>query len=1091
VDSCYSRHLLITRPKSFFPSGEYASLCELAAATLPSREEIVFRVVKAEASRTVETTSGADLLRSAGALAAALSARFPPQSRVILCFPAGLDFVRAFYACLFGRMIAVPLPLPGGRRPIDSVAQVAADCGAAAILGTEPVLAALRRGAEASGAPHLPLLLSAGELLAGNPAGFTPPPADCPAATIGWLQYTSGSTGSPKGVVITHANAMANAKMMFDGCALVRKPVVASWLPHYHDMGLMMAIVGPLTFQGTAVLASPLDFMVRPQLWLEMISAWRATTTAVPNFALEHCVAKCPVGAPGWDLSCLSTLVVGAEPVRKRALDGFLAAYGPSGLRPGALMPGYGLAESTLYVSSGSGPEDWPGEVTCGVPLADQVTALVVDPATRSPAPAGTEGEVWLRGPSIAAGYWGRTDDPSFGARLSDPSDPREFFRTGDLAILRPRGLVITARLKDLLIVRGVNVSPYDLEETIMGATAGIAPGAAAVFQDASDRVVAVVEVPKGTVPEPAHAEAIRLQVAADHEVELSRVVFVRRNTLPRTSSGKVQRKLTAQALSAGDLPVLLEQPLGGTGGDVAAEPLLVGGWDALDGDTPLAQFGLDSLRTAELVEKLNREYRQDVSLTEFYELKTVASVRERFRRGSAAEPGFVPQGPAAGGTSWVASGIGLRLGDARSPLGFWRSLASRESFFSERDGWTAAWTKGIFRFDPKYFKISAREAALMDPQQRWLLSATVEALRDAQLDPAALKGRPVGVFIGLSTSDFYRVLDIDLPRAGTGIAHCLAANRISHFFDWTGPSQVVDCACSSSLVALDSAMKALRDGSCEAAIVGGANFIFSHDLFRSFQQAGMLSPDRTCRPFDLQASGYVRGEGCGVVLIESAGALRREGRTGYGTIRGTAVRHNGHSQSLTAPNGESQRLTILEALSRAGAHPAQVEYVEAHGTGTPLGDSIELRSLRRALANDRDDPLQVGSIKSLYGHLEAAAGITGLIKTLLICDRGETTPQAAWTDFTPAMREVLGPVSGIVLPPEPRPLRTGPAVLGVSSFGFGGTNAHAVVGPRPAEVGAHGLGPEAPGLWNESCYAPEMAEISATMAIKRENDWG
>jgi iturin family lipopeptide synthetase A len=1078
--------------ESSYPSGKYTNLCALAQATLPQRKEVLFRVVKGHASRVIDSITGEALHLSAAKIGAQLSTRFPPQSRILLCFPAGLEFIRVFYACIFSGMIAVPLPLPGGRRTVESLAKVADDCAAVAVVGPETVLNGLKRGTHQEFLSLLPPLLSFEELAGQRTDVVDPITTDFPASRVGWLQYTSGSTGSPKGVVITHANALANSRMMYEGCFLAIRPVVASWLPHFHDMGLLMGIIGPLTFNGTAVLTSPLDFMGRPQIWLEMIHHWKATTTAVPNFGLDHCVQKARLGETPLNFSSLSTLVVGAEPVRKATLEKFISAFGCYGLQEAAIMPGYGLAESTLYVSSGRGVEDWQDNVCCGIPLEDQVVALIVDPITKQLLPAGEEGEIWLNGPSIAAGYWGRAEESeaAFQARLQDSADQRAFLRTGDLGVVSPKGLVITARLKDLLIVRGLNVSPYDIEDTIIGFGLELGIEAVAVFQDSANHIVAVIEVPKGIIPDPALPEKIKLRVATDHQVDLDRIVFIKRHGLPRTSSGKIQRKLTAQALNKEELGILLDRRFEEEVDLGFLESLIGQTGTPFNENTLLSELGLDSLKTVTLVEKINRKYQKNLSVAEFYELTTVGKVIHRLGKTTSSLDTISAKAGPVDDTKWVVSGIGLRLGSIRSIPDFWQSLSSPENFFSDRDGWTAAWTKGIFRFDAKFFKISGREASTMDPQQRWLLSATVEALLDADHTTESLKGKSVGVFIGLSTSDFYRVLDIDLPRAGTGIAHCLAANRISHYFNWTGPSQVIDCACSSSLVAVDSAMKALRDGSCDAAIVGGANFIFSHDLFRSFEKAGMLSPERVCRPFDLRASGYVRGEGCGVVLIESEKTLQQEKRPGYATILGAAVRHNGQAQSLTAPNGESQRMTILDALNRAQAQPSQVDYVEAHGTGTPLGDGIELRALRLALAQNRSAPLVIGSIKSLYGHLEAAAGIIGLIKAILIRNQHQTTPQSAWTEFTPLMKEVLGTDAQIRLSRQSQPLPSANSVIGVSSFGFGGTNAHAVISPPPEAIESHLIRPIGGNLWNESCCAPEVGELLASMTIRRENDW-
>ncbi|WP_435103187.1 SDR family NAD(P)-dependent oxidoreductase [Arhodomonas sp. AD133] len=373
--------------------------------------------------------------------------------------------------------------------------------------------------------------------------------------------------------------------------------------------------------------------------------------------------------------------------------------------------------------------------------------------------------------------------------------------------------------------------------------------------------------------------------------------------------------------------------------------------------------------------------------------------------------------------------------------------------------------------FDAEFFRISTAEAQMMDPQQRRFLQAAWGAVEDAGYDPFTLAGSATGVFVGASTRDYLdravalgsllgEQADLITPQTSTGMALNNIPNRLSYFLDLNGPSEAVDTACSSSLVALDRAVSALQRGDCELAIVGGVNLLLSPGPFWSFARTGILSADSRCRSFAADANGYVRGEGVGVVVLKARTAAERDGDCVRALIKGTAVNHGGRVQSLTAPNPTRQADVIARAIRRAGVSPSTIGYIEAHGTGTALGDPVEIRGLRRAFTaveprDDAEPSCSVGSVKSNIGHLEAAAGIAGLIKALL-CMRYATLAKSVHIDRPNPYLDLES--SSLYLQREtgewPRlhsdagePL---PYRAGVSSFGFGGTNAHVILEEYP-----------------------------------------
>jgi len=421
--------------------------------------------------------------------------------------------------------------------------------------------------------------------------------------------------------------------------------------------------------------------------------------------------------------------------------------------------------------------------------------------------------------------------------------------------------------------------------------------------------------------------------------------------------------------------------------------------------------------------------------------------------------------------------GLGLRYpGDADTPESFWRVLRDGVDAISDvpLERWNiddfydadmnapgkmttrgGGFIKNIDQFEPQFFGISPREAVSMDPQQRLLLEVTWKALENAGQSPDSLIESKTGVFVGMSTNDYGRLVaseidNIDVYYA-TGNNYSVAAGRISYILGLQGPAVVVDTACSSSLVAIHLAAQSLRSGESSLAIAGGVNVILAPETNVNFSKAGMMAANDRCKTFDADADGYVRGEGCGVVILKRLSDALNDGDHILALVRGTAVNQDGRSSGLTAPNGPSQEAVIRDALKNAGLEPADVDYVEAHGTGTPLGDPIEVRALAAVLSEGRpaDRPLMIGSVKTNIGHTEAAAGVAGLIKLVLSLQNNAIPPHLHLQTLNPYIAWDKIPVT------VPTALTAWPAgeksrVAGVSSFGFSGTNAHVIVEETP-----------------------------------------
>jgi amino acid adenylation domain-containing protein len=609
----------------------------------------------------------------ARAIAARLQERgAQPGDRALLLDPPGLDFIDAFFGCLYAGVVAVPChpPRPGREQP--RLKAILADAGARFALTTAAIAGKL--ATLAADDPEIAELtrLASEDLPDGLAGAWQPPAVDSEA--LAFLQYTSGSTSTPKGVMVTHANLVFMERLIADVFRQDESSVVVGWLPVYHDMGLIGNVLQPLWLGATCVLMAPVAFLRRPRRWLEAISRYRATTSGGPSFAYELCADKiAEEDRRGLDLSSWRVAFNGAEPVRAAALERFAAAFAPAGFRREAFQPCYGLAEATLLVSglrsvrSVGGPvlleadataleegkvEEGGGRlrtlVGCGGVPAEQPVA-VVDPATLRPCPPGRVGELWVRGPGVAAGYWRRPAETRevFGAVMEKHTDEKEgdtdgdtdghgWLRTGDLGFLREGELFVTGRLKDLIILRGRNHYPQDLELTAERSAPGLAVGSSAAFSvdfDGEERLVVAQEVaPRARLDAAglaAVAAAIRRAVAEEHEVQVWEVLLLKAGTIPKTSSGKIQRRATrvlyldgaleplgssrlapepaASAAAVLDRNALLDLPAAGRAPALeawlrvrAAEALRAPAGE-LDAERPLIDFGLDSLAAIEL----------------------------------------------------------------------------------------------------------------------------------------------------------------------------------------------------------------------------------------------------------------------------------------------------------------------------------------------------------------------------------------------------------------------------------------------------------------------------------------------------------
>ncbi|MFI8931748.1 SDR family NAD(P)-dependent oxidoreductase [Streptomyces sp. NPDC053474] len=512
--------------------------------------------------------------------------------------------------------------------------------------------------------------------------------------------------------------------------------------------------------------------------------------------------------------------------------------------------------------------------------------------------------------------------------------------------------------------------------------------------------------------------------------------------------------------------------------------------------ESPLFELGFDSAGLLDLQEKIESRYGISLAPLFFFEHNTgalIISYLEDLREGETghtpdASPSPAATPPAAASRDVAIIGTACRLpGGIEDRAGLWELLASGTSAIGTLpegrwqwpDGTGPDTHPGIDRggfvtdagaFEAALFRVTPYEARHMDPQQRWTLELAWACLEDAGYAPSGVAGTRTGVFVGASGSDYQRVMDTrGLPvRAHSGLATSMAviANRVSYFFDLRGPSVQLDTACSSSLVAVHTALRALRAGECDTALVAGVNVLAHPANSVAYHQAGMLSPDGQCKTFDASANGYVRSEGGVALLLKPLAAALADGDPVHAVIKGSATNHGGQAGGLTVPSAALQASLVEAALADAGLAARDIGYVEAHGTGTALGDPIEVQGLTKAFAGS-DAPCALGSVKTNLGHLEAAAGITGLLKTVLALQHRQLPATLHYERPNPHIDLDASPFSVVTRLSDwdldGRPVRR----AGISSFGSGGSNAHVVVeefpraGAAPHATDGQGGAPE------------------------------
>ena len=1073
----------------------------------------------ADGETEIDSLTFHQLNERAKAIAFVLQNHQAPGQRALLLFQPGLEFITAFLGCLYAGVVAVPVYPPRANRSIERLLSIVADADASFALTTAVIRSQIASKFANHNATENIQFIATDTFELNLGSGWQDPKITLDS--LAFLQYTSGSTGKPKGVMVSHGNLIANSEVIQHCFGNRREHRLVSWLPPYHDMGLIGSIIQPAYVGSSMYLMAPVTFLQRPYRWLQAISKYRGQTNGGPNFAYDLCVEKVTAEQKAaLDLSCWELAFSGAEPVRAETIVRFSEYFAECGFRRRAFYPCYGMAESTLMIA-GSRRDAEPITNSFDLKQLEENRAIVsdrnenaitlvssgtnspqqklaiVDPETRTECADGSIGEIWAKSQSVAQGYWNRPELSTYSFDAVLESGESGWLRTGDLGFFKDGELYVTGRLKDLIIVRGRNYYPQDIELTVDNAHEAVRAGNVAAFAvevDGEEKLVVTPEI-KRTLLRRLNVDevtgAIRRAIAENHELQVYAIVLLKTGSIPKTSSGKIQRHACKAGYLAGNLTSVGEFALGSAHAlpaenftspakdkklfarDKSSQKQLeIQNWlranladrlgiptSAIDVNEPFASTGLSSVAAVSLSADLEDWLEIKLPPTIVYDYPNIVELAQYLSQ--SAEPKITSNRAVKdrqGQESDVAIiGMGCRFPEANNPEEFWQLLSHGQDAIGKSDRWANSGWGGFIddvdKFEPQFFGITPREAQSIDPQQRLLLEVSWSALENAAVASDNLAGSNTGVFVGISSSDYLQLrhhygADVD-AYFGTGNAHSIAANRLSYLFDLKGPSLAVDTACSSSLVALHLATQSLKNGECNLAIAGGVNLMLSPELTQTFELAGMMAEDGRCKTFDAAADGYVRGEGCGMVVLKRLDDAVADGDRILAVVKGSAINQDGKSNGLTAPSGLAQQKVMRQALDNANISADKISYIESHGTGTSLGDPIEINSLKVVLGK-RSESCYLGSLKTNIGHLEAAAGIAGLIKAVLCLNHEAIPPNLHFKQLNPLIDLED---TQIEIPQKLQSWDAAVKYAGVSSFGFGGTNAHVILTQEEAKA--------------------------------------
>jgi len=934
---------------------------------------------------------------------------------------------------------------------------------------------------------------------------------------LAYLQFSSGSTGTPKGVRLTHRNLICNTRDIITAAKLCTDDITLSWMPYFHDMGLIGFHLVPLYLGINQVKLEPGQFISNPFLWLRKINQYRASLIGSPNFGLQQVVNKVSEDELlKIDLSCVKLLYNGAEPISTITMNQFIEKLAVAKFPATAMFPVYGMAEACLAVTFSPVNQepiihklDRQAFMQNKVLLANEASEQILEYVDVGyPLPSvevkitnelndtlgdGLLGEIYIRGDNVTEGYEGNNE----ANKELITSDG--WLKTGDLGFFSNGRLTVTGRSRDVVIINGQNVMAHDIEESIIdkcGLKAGLI-AASGVYDsnEGSEKVIIFIATRKKKL---LWEWLLEIWETAQNYLRIPITYVIPVKNIPKTTSGKLQRYQLLNDYKNGlfknevnefservkHLNTSLERELPQN----QWEEMVLSIWenvlkkpkDKIGVTDAFMSIGGSSVKAVEMLTQIEKRAGNKYGYDILIQCKTIREIADYITEHNR-ETLFTDNNTHDSNTSKAVPkekfikeneskiaiiGMSGKFPGASNLDEYWNNLLTGKDSISdvtwEMEGnssrkYYLGALDDLDCFAADFFGISNEEAQIMDPQQRMALEIAYQTLEDGGYTGERILTKDTGVYLGASYNSFMEqvvtTLNKDNERedvnqfALTGNMLNMVAARISHVLDLKGPALAIDTACSSSLVALHYACNDLLLGNCDLALAGGVNVLLTPTIHELFSKTGALSKDGKCKVFDKDADGIVPGEGVGMVLLKPLNAALKDGDRIAGIIETVTVNNDGKSIGIMAPNPEGQERVLNSAFSKAGIQPSDIGYVEAHGTGTALGDPIEVRALSKVFGvqNESQNICHIGSVKSNIGHLFSAAGIAGLIKVLMAIRHEKLPPSLHYKSAHPHInfdKSSFSPLNEIMAWKKGEKTR----YASISSFGFGGTNAHMII---------------------------------------------
>lgn len=1099
-------------------------LCEI------SQDKKVFTYVY-EAGKS-ETYTGEILRRKVRGLCKLLNQLLSVQEKVLILLPQRLHYIVSLLACFESNVVAVPVAcdqIVNKQTLDDKCLPILKDCDAKCIIADEHLLELLREGDT-----YKDYILVNGEKE--EDSGF-----DMVARKrntkedIALLLYTSGSTSRPKGVMLTHENVYLVTKAHMEGVGLTKESTLVCWMPLVHAFGLFVGALSTLLAGCHSVLFSKETFIATPVLWFQLIDAYQATHTIGSNFAFDYCYHNISLEEmETMSLSSLIAIYSGGEPIHVKSFDHFCEKFSQIGLQSDVLYPCYGSSEGGCIYTGKIGkplsylrldPESLlehkikivgakeKGKVFMSLGIGrGGLYHVCVNLDTLEPCKEDEIGELWIKGDMVAVGYYNRPEETeqAFHARING-GDGTEYYRTGDLGFIRNDELYLVGREKEMMIFRGKNYFQVDVEWTIKNSIPEqTLPLSVFSYEVGEEEKMVVVLETEGTenTDFTEYSKKVRICISLHYGLSVYKILYVKKATIPKTPSGKIQRKKLKNLYLQGALKEKIvyiaedrennhtnckkedEKNVSKKISDRIRNEILCDIYkdstNNMNEVERIAELGFDSIRYIQVAKRIHDvfhvtcnpamlfQYQKIDDLADFIEkqLGHVESIPEKCKEAVKEDQSIAIIGMACNFP-----------GEADTPKKFWNNIMVHKDaiqpveegnpkLYQDYDmtygnakekllGWGGV-VKDRECFDASFFGVSPLEAECMDPQQRKALELVWATIEDAGYNPKTLQGTKTGVFLGVHTADYLELIaknpelvDIYGGFLDSGVHMSIIPNRVSRWFDFHGPSEVYNTACSSSLTAIHHAVESIQSQDSEMAIAGGINILSASRGYAAGCEAGMFAEDGRCKTFDHRANGFVRSEGYGAILLKPLNQAKADGDAIYGVLKATEVNHDGQSNSLRAPNPNAQKELLVSAYQKAGVPIGTISNIEMHGTGTALGDPIEFTALREAFltlgADMEEKTCALTSVKTSIGHTESASGIAGVIRVLLSMKEKMLPGNLHFQSRNPYISLdhtpfTYGSENTEWIQKKDENGYPIPRRAGVSSFGMGGSNAHVVL---------------------------------------------